>query len=131
WDALICTSHVVKSSVEHMLGHLGEYYAARLGATTTTPLVQLPVIPLGIHCSDFDPGTRRAEYRTKWRQKLGIAENDIVFLFIGRLSFHAKAHPTPMYIALQKAAEATGRRLHLIQAGWFANEGIENAFKPG
>lgn len=131
WDAVICTSNVVKASVEHMLGNMGEYYRERMGATITQPNVQLPVIPLGVNASDFDAGDKHVEYRSKWRNKLGIGENDIAFLFVGRLSFHAKAHPTPMYIALEKAAKATGKRIHLIQAGWFANDSIENSFKQG
>jgi hypothetical protein len=51
-----------------------------------------------------------------------------VFLFRGRLSYHAKANPTPMYQALQAAATASGRSLHLIHHGWFANEGIHQSF---
>lgn len=34
-----------------------------------------------------------------------------------------------MYVALERAARATGRRVHLIQAGWFANAAIEAAFR--
>lgn len=131
WDAVICTSTVVKQSVEYMLGNLGEYFAARLGAKVESSGIRLPVIPLGINCSDFDPGEKRQQYRDDWRKKLGIAEGDIAVLFVGRLSFHAKAHPTPMYIALERAAKQTGKRLHLIQAGWFANNAIENSFKQG
>lgn len=129
WDAVICTSKVVKSSVEYMLGNLGEYYAARMGAMVTAPQLKLPVIPLGINTEDFDAGEKYGEYRHAWRQKLGIAEGDVVFLFVGRLSFHAKAHPTPMYIALENAAKQTGKRVHLIQAGWFANAAIEEGFR--
>jgi alpha-maltose-1-phosphate synthase len=50
-----------------------------------------------------------------------------VVLFVGRLSFHAKAHPLPMYLALERAAE--GRRVHLVQAGWFATDAIAAAFR--
>ena len=132
WDTLICTSRVVKKSIEHLLGEWGAYLAERFGATTAIqPRLQLPVIPLGIDCSQFDLAGTEPEIRHKWRDKLGIGEDDIVFLFVGRLSFHAKAHPTPMYIALENAARQTGRKVHLIQSGWFANDSIANAFKEG
>ncbi|HMO68690.1 MAG TPA: glycosyltransferase family 4 protein, partial [Novosphingobium sp.] len=35
------------------------------------------------------------------------------------------------YAALEEAARRTGRRVALIQCGWFANAGIEQAFKAG
>jgi hypothetical protein len=73
----------------------------------------------------------REDARRTWRQKLGIAPEDIVLLFVGRLSFHGKAHPLPMYRAAELAQAKTGARLHLIQAGWFGNQAIEKAFRDG
>ncbi|MBR5998078.1 MAG: glycosyltransferase family 4 protein, partial [Deltaproteobacteria bacterium] len=126
WDALICTSTSVKRSVELLLAEQAEYLKWKLGATRfETP--QLPVIPLGVHCRDFrfEPGFAQTS-----RQSLGIAEDDVVALFVGRLSFHAKAHPHPMLMACQHCAKhlPSGRKLHLIQCGWFANGRIEEAF---
>jgi hypothetical protein len=93
---------------------------------------QLPVIPLGVDTDAFAPN---ASKRAAARVGLGIGPDDAVILFVGRLSFHAKAHPLPMYLGLERAAQAlakgSGRRIHLIQAGWFANEFIENAFRNG
>lgn len=129
WDALICTSRAVKASVNHLLGEMGEYLASRFNAPAITPNLQLPIIPLGIDCAQFDAGDKEQEYRHKWRSQLGIGEEDIVFLFVGRLSFHAKAHPTPMYLALENTAKQTGKKIHLIQSGWFAHESINEAFR--
>ncbi|HET6619683.1 MAG TPA: glycosyltransferase family 4 protein, partial [Dongiaceae bacterium] len=92
------------------------------------PRPQLPVIPLGVDCARFGA---IASVRGEQRAALGIAEHDVAVLFLGRLSFHAKAHPYPMYLALERAAQRTGKRVHLIQAGWFANDFIENAFRDG
>lgn len=127
WDALICTSRAVKAMVESLLDEQEAYLAERLGATRFTR-PQLPVIPLGVDCAKFasDPAVRAAQ-----RAALGIAPDDIAVLFMGRLSFHAKAHPYPMYLALERAAKVSGKRLHLIQAGWFANDFIDNAFRDG
>ncbi|HYC02728.1 MAG TPA: glycosyltransferase family 4 protein [Azospirillaceae bacterium] len=125
WDALICTSRVVLDTVRRLLDDQADYLADRLGATRfPTPL--LPVIPLGVDCGALAPD---AAARASWRERLGIAAEDVAVLFMGRLSFHAKAHPIPMYQALERAARSTGRRIHLIQSGWFANEFIEAAFK--
>jgi glycosyltransferase involved in cell wall biosynthesis len=127
WDAVICTSRAVKAMVDGLLDEQQAYLAERLGAQRFAR-PQLPVIPLGVDCTRFatDPATRAAQ-----RAALGIAAEDIAVLFVGRLSFHAKAHPQPMYLALERAARETGKRLHLIQAGWFANDFIEGAFRDG
>lgn len=129
WDAVICTSKVVRQSIETFHAHWGEYLGARFGAAPVTPQFQLPVIPLGVNCSHFDAQGKEHDIRAAWRSKLGIGEDDIAFLFVGRLSFHAKAHPTPMYLALERAAQATGKRIHMIQSGWFANDHIKTAFQ--
>jgi len=128
WDAVICASESARSSVEAVLLPYADYLQHRLGATRL-PMPRLPVIPLGIDTGYFRPvaGAREEE-----RAKLGIEPDDIAVLYVGRLSFHAKAHPIPMYMALQKAAQKmaqkTGRRLHLIQAGWFGHENIARGF---
>lgn len=131
WDALICTSSAVLETVGRLVAAQQEFLASRLGAATWV-LPQLPVIPLGVDCAQFAPDESR---RDAARAALGIGVEDIAFLFVGRLSFHAKAHPLPMYLALERVAQALarqgGRRLHLIQAGWFANDFIERSFRDG
>jgi starch synthase len=128
WDALICTSQAVLNSVQVLLEAQADYLRWRLGATRFS-LPQLPVIPLGVHCADYEFSEAQ---RVAARAELGAAENDIVVIFLGRLSFHAKAHPQAMYLALkQVAAKFTDRTIHLVQCGWFANESIEKAFREG
>lgn len=126
WDAVICTSTSVKRSVEIILAEQADYLKWKMGATRFE-LPQLPVIPLGVHCADyqFDDETKQQS-----RRSLGIEEGDVVALFVGRLSFHAKAHPHPMLAACQYCAEKLpqGKKLHLIQCGWFANDNIADAF---
>jgi hypothetical protein len=36
-----------------------------------------------------------------------------------------------MYLALEQAAQRTGKKLHVIQAGWFANQNIRDEFVAG
>jgi glycosyltransferase involved in cell wall biosynthesis len=134
WDAIICTSQAVKKTIEHVLEGWLEYLASRLDAKPTIP-VQLPVIPLGVDCARFAgperSGRKRNRLRQEFRQKYGIGNEDLAVLYFGRLSFHAKAHPLPMYIGLERAAQQLKARVHLIQVGWFANDYIEGAFREG
>lgn len=127
WDAIICTSSQVRATFERLAGEQQEYLRSRLGAKPP-PMAQLPVIPLGVDCLRLSPS---AEQRQAERASMQIGEKDIAILFMGRLSFHAKAHPLPMYLALESIAKETGRRIHLLQAGWFANDFIRDAFLDG
>lgn len=128
WDALICTSNAVAASVRQLLESQIEYLQWRFGQIANLKLPQLPIIPLGVHRRDF---SFSADDRRLARQVLGVDDDEIVMLFTGRLSFHAKAHPHPMYRGLQAVAERSGRRITLIQSGWFANAAIEQAFRDG
>jgi alpha-maltose-1-phosphate synthase len=125
WDALICTSRAVRANVEKILLAQQEYLRERLGASRfTRPL--LPVIPLGIHTDDF---AFTPPQRAEARRELGLSASDIAVLFVGRLSFHAKAHPLVMYQALARAARAyPDRRVVLVECGWFSNDALRNAF---
>lgn len=124
WDAVICTSTAVKDNVTRLLQAQVDYLQARLGLTRAV-LPQLPVIPLGIHTSDFDFTSAQ---KAAARAELGVDAHTLVVLFMGRLSFHAKAHPLAMYQALEQAAQASGKRVVLVECGWHANEFIEKAY---
>ncbi|MGL5065028.1 MAG: glycosyltransferase family 4 protein [Microcoleus sp.] len=128
WDALICTSAAVKTTVEKVMHDWSEYLASRTGGHPKI-LVKLPVIPLGVDCSAFPEGAAAADARDRQRQELGIAPEDIVVLFVGRLTFSAKAHPVPMYLALERAARLTKVKIHLIQAGWIEDPREQPDFK--
>ena len=47
------------------------------------------------------------------RRYLRLNEHDVLLLWLGRLSFFEKAYPQGMFIALQKASQKCGSRLHL------------------
>lgn len=123
WDAVICTSTAVKNNVERVLQAQVDYFKDRLGVTKLV-LPQLPVIPLGIHARDFAFSDAQ---KAAARAAVGADEQTLVVLFMGRLSFHAKAHPLAMYQALEKAALSTGRQVVLVECGWYANEFIQKA----
>lgn len=127
WDALICTSKAVQDSIQTGLDSVWDYLAGRLGAAVRPPL-RLETIPLGLNTPDFahDPVQRR-----RWREALQIPDDAIAVLYVGRFSFHAKMNPGPMAIALERAARATGRKVHWIQCGWSPNEVADRAYHAG
>jgi starch synthase len=124
WDALICTSTAVKDNVTRLLQAQVDYLKDRLGITKMV-LPQLPVIPLGIHTADF---AFSSDQKSAARATLGVSPDTLVVLFMGRLSFHAKAHPLAMYQALEAAAQASGKSVVLVECGWHANDFIAKAY---
>lgn len=130
WDALICTSAVVKEAVERVAADYLEFLADRYGAALPRKLdLRLPIIPLGVDASAFAPSAKSQGVRQALRTALQIGPADIAILYVGRLNFYAKAHPVPMYLAAQRAAERTGKRVCFLLTGWFENEREEKAFK--
>jgi starch synthase len=128
WDALVCTTSAVVETVRRVHEAESEYLRWRFGGDIRIELPQLPIIPLGVHCADFEIST---EARDGARQALGLDPETVTALFVGRLVFHAKAHPFPMYRGLQAAAERSGRPVALIMCGWFPNDPITQAFVTG
>jgi alpha-maltose-1-phosphate synthase len=121
WDALVCTSRAAKVVVENVLESWSEYLTRRLGASRGVE-VSLPIIPLGVDCAAFDCSEARLASRAALRERLHIRPGDVAILYVGRLSYHAKAHPLPMYLAAEEVARRTGKGLHLLHFGWFANQ---------
>lgn len=141
WDALICTSTSVVAMVQRLLEAKADYLEERVGKRPD-PLVQLPVIPLGVDVPRFRDLGMNSANRKALRDRLGVAEEDVVFLFFGRLVMHAKAHPEPMLRAMQMAAERLSQepsktagsggaqpKLHFIFTGQFPSDLIENGFR--
>ncbi len=124
WDALICTSTAVKSNVNRILQAQVDYLKDRLGVTRLV-LPQLPVIPLGINTDDF---LYTDAQKAAARFDLNIAAESLVVVYMGRLSFHAKAHPLAMYQALERASQSSNKTIVLIECGWHANDSIAKAF---
>ncbi|WP_270938617.1 glycosyltransferase, partial [Falsiroseomonas oryzae] len=126
WDAIVCTSSAVQGAVRRLLEMQSAYLLRRLGATRIEGPA-LPVIPLGVDCAALAPDPAE---RAAWRQRLSIGERDVVVLHHGRLSFHAKAHPLPMFLALGRAAARApdGAQVVLVLSGWYADEVQRRAF---
>jgi glycosyltransferase involved in cell wall biosynthesis len=136
WDALICTSTAARDFVLKLHEEMREVWREGVGATRFVD-IQLPVIPLGVDASSFmqsddddtaGPISARAKARAVVRNTLGIGPGGTVFLFAGRLSFHAKANPAALYQALQSIASKTGPII-CIEAGVFPNAAIQRGFQ--
>jgi glycosyltransferase involved in cell wall biosynthesis len=140
WDALVCTSTSVVAVVKRILDARADFLAERIGARPD-PLVQLPVIPLGVDAPRFRALGGDGVKRKALRDHLGVESQDVVVLFFGRLVMHAKAHPAPMLVAMQRAAErmieehatlqgvgTNPPKLHFVFTGQFATDGIRDSY---
>ena len=122
WDAMICISQAALDFTTRLHDEMKTWWAAQTGATRfNTP--QMPVIALGIDCPSFTPDPK---LRESARAALQLQANEVAFLFSGRLSFHAKANPAPMYQALEQAAQHAS--VVCIEAGVFPNDAIRTGF---
>jgi len=131
WDALICPSRSIKSAVEAVLDGWRHYLADRLGmdraAAVRAPL-QLPVIPLGVDTIRFDKITG-AEKRAQQRVALGLGDDAVCVLYVGRLNYIAKANPLPLLLAVEDVARRRSPApVHLVFNGYFTDEANERAF---
>lgn len=118
WDAVICSSPSVQQAVRGMLEAVGADLAERCGARQL-PLPQLPVIPIGVDAAALAAHAADAEARRDLRGRLGLEDEAIAVLWVGRLSWFDKAFPQPMLLALEQAARATGVPIHFLVAGWY------------
>ncbi len=119
-DALICPSRAIQNAVRRIF-ELHEAYLNRRFKTSFVCPVQTPVIPIGIDTDSFAARVR-PDLRAAQRETLGLTEDDVAILFVGRLNFLNKAHPLPLLLAAQRAAQMTRRKLHLILHGTFMEQ---------
>ncbi|MFN4177058.1 glycosyltransferase family 4 protein [Phenylobacterium sp.] len=118
WDAVICTSPSVQDGLTQMFGHLGEHLAERTGGRPP-PTPVLPIVPLGVDARAFADLADRPAVRADLRRELGLGDDDVLVLWVGRLSFFEKAFPQAMFRAVRQAARATGAKVVFAMAGWF------------
>ena len=118
WDALVCTSPAVREVMVAMFDEWEAYLRDRFGAARL-PRPHLPVIPLGVDGPAMAAQADRPEAGRGGRAALGIGADDIVLLWVGRLSFFEKAFPQSMMRAAEEAAGATRARVHFVMVGWF------------
>jgi glycosyltransferase involved in cell wall biosynthesis len=118
WDAIICTSPAVQQGVHEMYDRWGDYLGETFGGAKR-PKPHLPLVPLGVDQAALAAQHARPGARAAMRAELGLGPDDILVIWIGRLSFFEKAFPQPMFRAVEMAARATGARVCFAMAGWF------------
>ena len=118
WDALVCTSPSVQQALTAMFDQWEQHLRERLGARQC-PRPQLPIIPLGVDQDQLQAARADGSARRSLRQQLGLAPDDLLVLWVGRLSYFEKAFPQPMFQALERAQQRLPQRLHFVMAGWF------------
>jgi glycosyltransferase involved in cell wall biosynthesis len=128
WDAVICTSNAALSVVGSLLDEQQAYLAWRYGTAIDAPRPQLPVIPLGVHCADFQSSEAQ---RAQARATLGLGPDAVAALYAGRLALADKSHPFAMLAGLQEAAERSGGEVVLLLAGQFLNAFAEEGIRRG
>ena len=125
WDALICTSPAVRSAMTAMFDGLAEHLSERLGAVRA-PRPRLPVIPLGVDGDRFARISQDKAARARLRLDLKVPDDEVLVIWVGRLSFFEKAFPQPMFRAVEEAAALCGQKLHFALAGWFPNGDLDH-----
>lgn len=126
-DAIVCPSKAIRDAVRTLWDIQGDYLSHRFGTKVKCP-VELPVIPLGIHTDRF-LRVSSAAHRAQQRAALGIADDEVVILYVGRMSYATKAHPLPLFKAAQLAAQQSSRKVRLVMYGFFKPELMESEFR--
>jgi len=117
WDALICSSKAGREVVESVLSAREEQLLQRTGGSKEhlqAKRPQLPVIPLPLPNASI-PTNLIAQ--ADGRKALGIANDDAVVIWLGRLSLFTKLDPWPTYAVLERVARQLEQRLVLIECG--------------
>jgi glycosyltransferase involved in cell wall biosynthesis len=124
FDALICTSHAVRDSVETQLEGVRQYMAAEYGPRRRHGEPLRATIPLGVNVDDFRV---TADQRKAWRERLDIPDDAVVALYVGRFNVRGKMNPALMALALEQAAKRTSRKLVWLNSGWIGGDADQQA----
>jgi glycosyltransferase involved in cell wall biosynthesis len=120
WDAVICTSRAVQASVRRLMELAEAHLSQRFPGAVLPARPLLPLIPLGVHCDDFQPDPALGQ---ALRDRIGAAPGDLVAVTIARLTPDEKFDPLPLFLALERAATdwraQGGGRMHLVLCGTF------------
>ena len=118
WDALVCTSPAVQQAMNSMFDSLVEHYSSRFKALKI-PRPSLPLIPLAVDVEKLHLASVDSAARIALRKRLLVSDDDVLVLWVGRLSYYEKAFPQSMFQALEIASHEANHKLHFLLVGWF------------
>lgn len=127
WDALICTSPAVKSVVQSFFNDQESWLKERFAASQFTR-PQLPLIPLGVDTQAIQTMASNQASRQQLRSELGLQNDDVLALWVGRLSFYEKAFPQAMIEAVERANTTSKHPIHLVFCGWFPDKNSDSNY---
>lgn len=127
WDAVICTSNAVQTSIRWQMDQVDAYIERRFGYAPP-PRPMTPVIPLGVNKDEF---RIKAAIGNALRKKLGIPKSTRVAMIMSRLTVEEKFDPLPAYRALQLAQRQFKGKLALILCGYFGGPFDKHLFESG
>ena len=117
WDAVFCSSTAGRNVVLRLMEDREDQLLSRCGGNRQVLQArhpQLPMIPLALPADQIARSLPTLELA---RQQLGLASDDPVVLWLGRLSMLTKSDTWPEYRILQRAAERLGRSITLVECG--------------
>ena len=114
YDAIICTSESVRSTIREVLNRCQDILARNLGdQVRNRPMIRLEKVPLGIDTDYFSPRDRAAG-----RDTYHIPQDAFVILWFGRFSDLFKADLYPLlHVFHQLLRKNPSKKLRLILAG--------------
>jgi glycosyltransferase involved in cell wall biosynthesis len=127
WDGLICPSNAIKSAILSVIEGWRAYLEERLGVSQDCPM-NFPVIPLGVDGDHFAKISGEANRQVQ-RSLLGLEEDAVAILFVGRLSHYTKTNPVQLLLAMEEAAGRAGKPVYMIFMGYFPDGESEEAFR--
>jgi glycosyltransferase involved in cell wall biosynthesis len=107
-DAVLCSTHAGKRVVERLVDLAMDALKDDIRKSLK---VRLPVIPLGTDCRVQLPDRAAA------RRRLGIPDDAVVMLYVGRLSVSSKCDLGPLLIAFARHLHDPSGRMRLLIAG--------------
>ena len=66
--------------------------------------------------------------RSRQREIIGIAEDEIVILYVGRFNYIAKANPLPLLLATEEVSKTYTKPIRILFYGYFNDKINEDAF---
>ena len=111
YDSLVCTSEAGRKAIEQMTSRMA-FTADQQVGSHIVPELQLPVIPLGTDTNAYQPRDKAAA-----RDRAGLPQEAVIFLYLGRFSTPYKADLFPLILAFSRLDPHKRAKANLILAG--------------